>query len=1622
MADTLLDQNKDTRNTSPFIGEDTSIIKPPVVNPAPEETSTLTETGNIKPSTYQSNKDFFFGPTQKTEAPELEAPTETKIATAQPATAQPTQYQSNKDFFFGAQKQPEAQNYPTLETTPPQVQQKANTDKTLLTDIVSIPEAMKTMPNYSSMSPEQKQEEFANRMRTAGYQVKDGTEYGVDYNRSGIGTAWSGLFRGTEEAIEPLVKLTGADTDKAMVSNLKRDPVNPDHPIWQKVSEAVPGTAEMLSGPLGLGVATSETVAGGAQKAHAQGLGWGASTGVGLAEGALVLALGKVAQEGGGVLTSKILGGTALAGTKEGITVLAKEAGYSGKAISYLLGKGVPAPILAGLVRGGVTTGEMEAFNVLNTTGQHLINWQANLPHKDWFSEMKEMESDPATHILNGLLGLSGGVKGVRYGVEPQSNATLSNTQIEKMVNQGVQIFGSKFDFYQYCQSLENKIDEIGIAQDPAKKLEEIKTYLASAALRADNYGPRAAYMLRDLTLAMRVENGEVIDNPNGIKIDDYIRAMREKDIPLDANGIPIIDNSVPKEQATSSFGREISNKQLYYQEQIERFDDIQASLNHQVPPLDLVHLTREDRYNQANADKFIKEARKYAEKEGYFDPINDFESAGRFVQEMQAKYRIQIESIRAGIIPVSITEPGTIKVDNISRFGMANCISWYKSLENKFYRLFDAKRLSDEEDIVVLDNGGTKRTTIYVADYITQLFGEERRLQQLERTNAKRISDILDKLSPEEQKAVWGWSLQGNKPPTGSEDPVLQGIEGKIGADRTESVTQTINKINRESFNNLDQQHSESLLKNFLPYIFPADSGAKNIIEDALSLVPENEKMPPDAFLALINDLPWDKVRNANNPVDRTLLIEDQIRKTNILDLASELQTRGLASEVQFNPSWRKARDVYGDLGKYYFPADVAQVLENSYSAGIKGSELEGIIRPANKIGNLFNAIQLFGPYHLLKTELEYINSRLTLTAKSIIDGRAKDALDNFVGLFTDQWSAVAMNLPRFKYKYGKYNKAGNILNQFENLERSQIVQDMQKQFGDPTIHKDARIVQLMVDAGHNFRFDADAYASGLGEKRKDWINKIPGVGGLLNKAINFVDLTGFIQKKWVPALKNMAVYDAIRYELGKKINDPNLNLKDPELLRRARVVVDGIDDRLGQLSYQNLFMNKTLNDSLHTLMGRPGWSIGTLRSYFGAFAETASRAKNILTGEQIQGPVVTHRMAYAFESMLVGTVIVNALYQYLFTKDLPKETTDLFYPKNGQKNPDGTDQRVQLFGYPSTDLVKIFTAPVDYGMGKESPLINTVTSLVFNKDWKGAPIYEGSIPNRIGAGVWWAAKNDFTPMAIDNWRKSEVRQDPLSQQIQSIIGIRPANAAFQHTDNQKYISTQGQQKAELASNALIEAKLRPYADRWLAAKEVIKGNTFTVASDTSKLLALSEVYSTLHEKTNVSSFAERSEERLLKAFAIKVSQIDKEVTSGFVSPKDAEAAKQKMADTVIPFTLNRQTIERPEDKVLHRAQSFIDACNAYTAQNKDNPEARIIAEYSRKLNSYIIAKINTYEKAADRVVEIAQNSGKPLDVRQELTTRDNWDNTAAGTLTPALVRYLNNVPQAIKEKVGYK
>jgi hypothetical protein len=170
-------------------------------------------------------------------------------------------------------------------------------------------------------------------------------------------------------------------------------------------------------------------------------------------------------------------------------------------------------------------------------------------------------------------------------------------------------------------------------------------------------------------------------------------------------------------------------------------------------------------------------------------------------------------------------------------------------------------------------------------------------------------------------------------------------------------------------------------------------------------------------------------------------------------------------------------------------------------------------------------------------------------------------------------------------------------------------------------------------------------------------------------------------------------------------------------EQQRAANTLADSIDNRFGELNYDNLMWHASMKQAAFLSLRAFGWTIGTWREIGGGAADMA-RGR------------LTERAAYV-AALGVGTAMINGLISYVSTGKTPTPQ-DLYAYDTGRKDDRGRPIHGMIPGYArevtgltaNTAAQGAQQAFKSYGYGKLGSLWSLAYELLTNRDYRDDPI----------------------------------------------------------------------------------------------------------------------------------------------------------------------------------------------------------------------------------------------------------------------------------------------------------
>jgi len=456
--------------------------------------------------------------------------------------------------------------------------------------------------------------------------------------------------------------------------------------------------------------------------------------------------------------------------------------------------------------------------------------------------------------------------------------------------------------------------------------------------------------------------------------------------------------------------------------------------------------------------------------------------------------------------------------------------------------------------------------------------------------------------------------------------------------------------------------------------------------------------------------------------------------------------------------------------LGDYIASENVATLINNHLSGGLRSADnvlVSGAYDLLRKAANTLNFANLsLSMFHGLNTTTDVMATTLGLGLRKI---------------FATEGQTIS----------GLKDVASTPVSPFVNLWRGNKIKKLMEQdllkMTDPK-HQD--IVKNVILAGGRSQMDMfyhNQAAKSLIRSINQVINgtvkeKFKGIAKFpVNTLMAAIELTSKPIMQWlVPRQKLGAFYMLARHEIARAKAG---QINDEQFHERLSQSWDNVDNRMGQLVYDNLFWNKTMKDALMMGIRSVGWNLGSWREFGGAPIDFLNTPKRIKEGDVW----MSQKMGYTIGAAIVYSVL-GAVLMYLMTGKGPTELKDYFFPKTGKKNADGSDERLSLPTY-AKDWFAYATRPLVTLSHKMHPIWSTLSDIARNEDFYGTEIRHKDDPTMkqlIDSAEFFG--ESFLPFSVKNYiRMTKQGREPLTAAVVSVTGIQSAPSYVTRSHAQK-------------------------------------------------------------------------------------------------------------------------------------------------------------------------------------------------------------------------------------------
>ena len=427
----------------------------------------------------------------------------------------------------------------------------------------------------------------------------------------------------------------------------------------------------------------------------------------------------------------------------------------------------------------------------------------------------------------------------------------------------------------------------------------------------------------------------------------------------------------------------------------------------------------------------------------------------------------------------------------------------------------------------------------------------------------------------------------------------------------------------------------------------------------------------------------------------------------------------------------WSEAERGFIQRGEYFVPEPAARILNNYLSPGLNRYAAYQAYR---YVGNILNQAQLgLSSFHFVFTGLDTFASQLGIGLQRTVRGEPIKSLQAFARVPVAPFRAYVRGSKVLK----EYMAPGS-----QGAEFAKIVDEVVKGGGRvrmESLYKNSSVERFW-------------QALGARQPVRAGLHAFPALLETTMKPL---------MEHWVPRVKLGVFADLAEMELAK--------LPATAGPREVRQVLgrvwDSVDNRLGQLVYDNLFWNRTLKDIGLASVRALGWNIGSVRELGGGFLDVAKIRK----AATAPGLDISPRTAYLLSLPVVAGTLGSVIH-YLYTGKAPETITDMYYPRTGRVRADASEDRLSIPSY-MRDVVSYAKAPLATAVHKLHP----EAGVLYDLFWSNRDFYGGAIRNEEDPAVRQLA---------DGFKYALSRFEPFSLQSaeQAIrAGIPPAEAIIQ-------------------------------------------------------------------------------------------------------------------------------------------------------------------------------------------------------------------------------------------------
>lgn len=441
---------------------------------------------------------------------------------------------------------------------------------------------------------------------------------------------------------------------------------------------------------------------------------------------------------------------------------------------------------------------------------------------------------------------------------------------------------------------------------------------------------------------------------------------------------------------------------------------------------------------------------------------------------------------------------------------------------------------------------------------------------------------------------------------------------------------------------------------------------------------------------------------------------------------------------------------------GEYYIEENSGRLVNNHLSADLirEGSLGRGLM----DIKNMYTAAELgLSGYHASAIALEGVSSDIGRGFRKLVNlglrGNMKMAGEGIMDILKAPFS------PKTTFSLGRNFIKLTTQKDFENSE-----------FGKKFLADNPEAKQYVHDffMGGGLMKQSEDLKSTAFKGLKEQAGKENYIGAALRAipALNELVMSPLFDT-FIPAMK----VGMFMKEFPLALSEQQGRIDKGKISREAvaRKTINFIDDRLGEMNFDNLFWDRTFKTSMQLMLRSVTWKLGNLRAMGGAPIEQAQEFYN--AAKENRAPLLEPKLAWVL-GLATMQVALSAVTQYMFTGKHLQTVKDIIAPQIDEKD---DKQRMILPTYVKDVMHLTEKGPVDYVKSSLAGDVSKLADVWSNSDFQKYQIYspEESL---------WQNTKDITgyvmpkPISVSSLQKSIKQGDKPHEMAMSFFGLNKA------------------------------------------------------------------------------------------------------------------------------------------------------------------------------------------------------------------------------------------------------